>query len=494
MKTKNSLKLISIIIMVAIIVSCKNLLDLNPISNYNSGSFYKTQKDFELAVAGMYAPIRSLYNSTVELALESRSDNVALDVHNLDYAQTLIHMFIDNETNSLTNSFWRNYYIVIDRCNAVIDRIDNATFSDENRRSNLKGEAYFLRGYSYFQLGWLFGGVPLIDHQMTFDEIMKKPRSTQDETFSFAANDLIQAAQSLPEQWGTNEVGKATKYAAKGILARMYLFQKKYPDAKTLLSEIINSGKYQMATNYADCFSELYDNSPEHVFQVQFMTGNLGQGNSFVQYEVPQFFRSPLFPNGGSSGAMIVSYDLYNKYGSGDFRRNFNIIKGFTLSTGVTDTVTLYYIKYAHQPKPPSSNTDYEVNMPILRYTDVKMMYAECLNEEGYNPSGEAFAILNEVRTRAGIPALTFTEIPSQEAFRQAMLDERRLEFACEYMRWFDLLRSGKAMTVLNTFFQRPEEQSGTYQMKDYQTIFPIPQYELDVNPDRNVIFQNPGY
>ena len=311
---------------------------------------------------------------------------------------------------------------MIDRCNAVIDQIDAGTFTDETRRSNLKGEAYFFRGYAYFQLGWMYGGMPLVDHQMKVDEIKLTKRSTQAETFTQASNDLTKASQLLPEVWATKDVGKATKYAAQGILARLYMFQKNYSGAKPLLQGIINSGKYQMASSYANCFIDKYDNSTEHVFQIQYKTGNLGEGNGFVAYEVPQFFRSALFPLGGISGAMIVSPDLYNAYENGDLRRDFNIQKGYINSSGQVDTETLYFIKYGHGSIPTTSITDYEVNMPLLRYTDVKLMYAEVLNEEAYSSTGEAFSILNEVRTRAGLSPLTSTQVPSQEAFRTAML------------------------------------------------------------------------
>ncbi len=491
MKTKFNIKFISIIIMMMMIVSCnKDFLDLNPISSYNAGSFYKTQTDIELAIIGCYSQIEYLTNQTTEAVLESRSDNITYS-NSYTYSEARIHTFVEGTSNEWVVPMWQAYWSTIDRCNAVLDRIDNVTFSDENRHSNLKGEAYFLRGYAYFQLGWLYGGVPKIDHQMTIDEIKKIPRSSQNETFSFAATDLTQAALLLPDVWETKEVGKATKYAAKGILARMYMFQKKYSDAKILLSEIIGSGKYAMADKFADCFSDLYDNSPEHVFQIQYKSGNVGQGNNYVAHEIPEDIRTDMFPTGGDSRALLVSSDLYNKYERGDLRRDFTILT----SMSPLRKWPYWYQKFAHASKRPVDKSDFEVNMPILRYTDVKMMYAEILNEEGYNSNGEAFAILNQVRTRAGLSPLTSVQVPTQESYRQAMLDERRLEFAAEFLRWFDLVRAGKAMSVMNAFFQKPEEHiDGIYQMKEYQIIFAIPNDELLLNTDPTIMWQNPGY
>lgn len=491
MKNKNIFTGILLVIITMTIFSCTKILDLNPISSYNAGSFYKTQNDLELAVIGIYDVSQGLMGRLIPSDLEGRSDNIsALVLTGQDFA--LVSKFMDNAVTTNIRDTWSMLWNMIDRCNAVIEKIDAATFSDETRKSNLKGEAYFFRGYAYFQLGWMYGGVPLLDRQMGIAAIKTTARSTQDETFAFAANDLTKAAELLPEVWPTKELGKATKYAAQGILARMYMFQKKYSEARPLLQGIVASGKYQMATNYADCFLDSKDNSPEHVFQVQYLTGNLGEGNPFVAFLTPTGMRTAFFPNGGSEG-MEVSEDLYKSYESGDLRRNFTILKGFTTIAGQTDTATLYFIKYAHG-KIPANNQDFDVNLPILRYTDVKMMYAEALNEESYNPGGEAFSILNEVRARAGLISLTSVQVPTQDAFRNAMLHERRVEFACEYLRWFDLIRTDKAMEVMNAWLATPKEGAGTYKMEAYRILFAIPQVELDVNRDTKFMWQNPGY
>lgn len=475
-----------------VITSC-NDLDLNPISNYNAGSFYKTQSDFKLAVNGIYSKLQDLYvYNVMPLFLEGRSDNVTCDT---GYDAGTASRFIDDATTAAPRAMWQHLYQLIDRSNAVIDQIDAGTFTNEDYRKYYKGEAYFMRGYAYFQLGFLFGGVPLIDRQMKVSEIAQTARSTQDETFAFAAGDLTQAASLLPVTWpSSSELGKATKYAAEGILARMYLFQKKYPEAKTLLADIISSGKYTMATNYGHCFLDSYDNSAEHVFQVQYKSGNLGEGNVLPVVEVPESIVSPMFPQGGGSPFLYVSSDLYDSYETGDLRRDFNIQKGYTAKGGTVDLVTKFYIKFAHGSI-PATKDDYEVNLPVLRYTDVKLMYAEVLNELGYSATGDAFNFLNDVRSRAGLAAKTSAQLPDQVSFRTAIFNERRWEFANEFLRWFDIVRSGKAMTIMNAFLSRAENGTTLYKMKgDYQLIFAIPQYELDINTDTRIMWQNPNY
>ncbi len=493
MKKINILDGILTFMILTVFSSCSKL-DLSPVSNYNAGSFYQTQNDFKLAVNGIYDKLQDLYYYNVyALPLEGRSDNVNV---NTGYDAGIYCKFIDDATTGATSTMWQYLYQMIDRSNAIIDQIDAGTFTTENYKNYYKGEAYFFRGYAYFQLGFLYGGVPLIDKQMKVDEIAKIARSTQDETFVFAAKDLAQASSLLPDVWPTSgELGKATKYAAEGILARLYLFQKKFKEAKPLLSEIISSGQYAMATNYGDCFIDKYDNSSEHIFQIQYKSGNVGEGNVLPVVEAPETIISTMFPQGGGSPFLYVSSDLYDSYEQGDVRRDWNIQKGFNAKGDIVDQVTCFYIKFAHGTI-PATKDDYEVNLPILRYTDVLLMYSEVLNELGYVSSGDAFNYLNAVRKRAGLAAKTATDLPDQASFRSAIFDERRWEFADEFLRWYDIVRSGNAMTIMNKFLSRSENGAPVtnYNMKATQTIFAIPQYELDINKDTQIMWQNPGY
>jgi tetratricopeptide (TPR) repeat protein len=491
MQNKNTFTRIILSSLIVTLLSCNNL-DLSPISSYNAESFYKTQSDFKLAVTGLYDKLQDLHSySYYPFCLEARSDNVNTETV---YDAGICSQFVDNETTSALAGMWQYLYQLVDRSNAILKRIDDATFTNEDYRKYYKGEAYFMRGYAYFQLGFLFGGVPLVDSQKNADEIKTIVRSSLDDTFAFAAKDLSQAAKLLPATWpATTELGKATQYAAKGFLARMYLFQKKYSDAKPLLYDIISSGKYVMATNFGDCFIDKYDNSAEHVFQIQYMSGNVGEGNVLPVVSAPESIKSDLFPQGGGSPYLHVAYDLYNSYSSGDIRRDWTIQKGYTNKSGGVDNVTCFYIKFAHGTI-PATKDDYEVNLPLLRYTDVLLMYAEVLNELGYSANSESFTILNKVRSRAGLAAQTSTDLPDQASFRTAIFNERRWEFAGEFIRWFDIVRSGNAVSIMNTFLARAENGSSRYNMKDTQTIFAIPQYELNINTNRTVIWQNPGY
>jgi starch-binding outer membrane protein, SusD/RagB family len=493
MKTKYKLLNIFFTIVLLLVISCDNYLDIVPTSSYSAGGFYESQNDFELAINGAYTGLQDLYNGIINQILSHREDICQNDfVNNYDFNH--IHRFQNDASNNMVRSAWRIYWEIINQSNAILDNIDNANFDDDAYRSYYKGEAYFLRAFAYYHLGFLFGGVPLIDCQTETAEIEQIPRSTQDETFVLAADDFLKAAGLLPQKWEASKLGRATKYAAEGMCARLYMFQGKYSDAKPLLQDIINSGNYQMAANYGDCFVDQYDNSPEHVFQVQYVSGMVGQGNRWVAQELDENYLHPLFPWGGRNpSAWIISPLFYDSYEVGDLRRDFSMQKGFDLLSGERDDNSIFLIKYSHGTQ-PTAYYDYEVNMPVLRYTDVKLMYAEVLNEESYNPNGEAFTIINQVRSRAGLTPITSSIVTSKEAFRDAILKERNFEFVGEYLRWYDLLRTGKAVSVINEHFKHPEEGGGIFKMEEYHKIFPIPQYELDVNKNRDVMWQNPGY
>ncbi|MBC9928957.1 RagB/SusD family nutrient uptake outer membrane protein [Chitinophaga qingshengii] len=470
---------------------CNKYLDILPESQYTAGTA-KTETEFKLAVLGAYGTLRNVYTDYVPENLECHSDDANADNpgNQMAFAQfTLDAAHVD------LNYFWQRFFVTINNCNTVLTQIDQANFNEQMKKA-IKGEALFIRGFCYFQLGWQFGGVPLIDKTMSVEEVRKVKRSTQDGTLDFAANDLKTAVDLLPEAWGTADLGRATRYAAKGVLAKLHLFRKKYTDARPLLEDILQSGKYQLYPNFKDAFTDANNNGPEHIFQLQHKSGTgMGQGNALIYSYVPQDILSPMFPNGGRSTWPHLSRELYEIYEAGDVRRDITIQKGYRTTSQLLDTASIMFVKFAWGTI-PLSKEDYAVNKPILRLADVKLMYAEVLNELGYAAGGEAFKQLNDIRVRAHVNAYTATDLPGQAAFRDALFLERRRELAGEFNRWFDIVRQGadKAVAIMNAHFSRADQGSGRYSMKPYMVVFPIPQYELNTNPDKNVIWQNDGY
>jgi hypothetical protein len=336
--------------------------------------------------------------------------------------------------------------------------------------------------------------VPLIDHVISVDETLQKARSTQDETFDFAISDLQEGMNLLPEEWTGSDLGRVNKYGAEGILARLYMFRSNFSAAKPLLKDIIDSGKYAMEEEYVNCFTDSHDNGPERVWEAQFTGGQLGEGQTFTSNCLPEGYSGDIMPFSGFSSAMYVSLDMADAYEEGDLRKDVSIVTNVMVK-GVMETKYHYIRKFSHyEAYTPKSQSDWAINLPILRYTDVLMMYAECLNEEGYVADGEAFSIINAVRARAGLDPLTSSTVSDQDAFRNALIHERRVEFAFEGLRWFDLVRWGIAKETMNAHFATEDEGSGRYSMEDYQTIFAIPANEMSRYNNEEVMWQNPGY
>jgi hypothetical protein len=478
---------------------CEDFLTVLPDSSYSEAGGYKTQSDFVQAIAGVYAAHQSMYQSNVNGTLYlwfMRTDetNVITPQAATGYLGG-IERFIDDANNGTHAGNYSAYYRIINRCNVILDKIDGATFTDENLKKYIKGEALAFRAYSYWMLGWEFGGVPIIKKVTTVDETKTIKRSTQQETFTAAAEDFTSAIALLPSvKWTGSSAGRITKFAAMGIQARMYMFQKDYAKAKPLLEGIISSGLYSMETDYKNCFSESKENGAERLWEVQFMGGQLGEGQQFTTGLMPDGVLNINQPFNGFSSVPMVSSDMASAYETGDLRKDISIVSNIKWN-GVVDTKN-YFIRKFHYAdvNTPKVAADWGVNLPVLRFTDVKLMYAEVLNETAYSATGEAMTILNAVRSRAGLVALTAAQVSDHVSFRKAIMQERRVEFAFEGLRWMDLIRWGTAMDVMNAKLSNPIQDGGTFRMKAHQVLFPIPFDELNRYQDDKVLWQNPGY
>lgn len=481
------------------LVSCDNFLDVTPQSNYTVEEGYKNESDFQQAISAAYGKQQLLYNSNScwFMYINHRSD----DSRNANN----IGRFIDSSNEATWATAWKIYWSLIDRCNLILDKIDDAEFTVEENRDYIRGEAYMLRGYAYWSLGWQWGGMPIITRSMTLNELRKIPRSTQEVTFAQAADDYKHAIGLLPESWDSKNIGRATRYAAAGMLGRLYMFQRNFGEAKKYLEMVIQQEPklYKMESNYEDCFIDSKDNGKERVWEVQFIGGQVGEGNSFITGFIPEKLTLPntayQAPFTGYSGNMRASENMWDAYETSpntDKRKALSVVTNVKVN-GTYDTQSKLILKYCKwDAYTPKEKNDWANNLPILRYTDVKMMYAEALNELEYTneADSEPFKILNEVRARAGLDALTPVELYDQETFRNAIIQERRVEFAFEGLRWCDLIRWGIAVSTMNDHFMHRDEGSGRYIVKDYQILFPIPFAEMAAYNDPSVMWQNEGY
>ena len=413
---------------------------------------------------------------------------------------------IDNFTytpnNFIFNNIWSGHYSGIVAANKAIDILGKSTI-DETAKTRLTGEARFLRGFYYFNLVRFFGGVPKIISVPLPSEGNSDPlntRVTAADIYSAVIDDLQFAVDNLPEKGNAaTQVGRVNKAVAQAYLAKVYLYQKNWQKVLELTNAIITPGQYTLVNDYNLIFREKSVggqggiNNTESIFEVQ--TGiNLGENAV-----------SPLFSNGqgprGRGGWNDLGFgfntpttDLVSAYEAGDTRRNASIIfitptvAGNSPGTVLWDGLRIpskdsvenerysykpYHSTIAESPQVNANKDTKPKNIRLMRYAEVLLMYAEAAAMLG---NADGLIKLNQVRSRANLPATTLTQAN--------VWSERRTELAMEQDRFLDLVRQGRAGSVLRAH--------GKPFVDGKHEVFPIPQAQRDLSGGR--LTQNPNY
>lgn len=448
--------------------------------------------------------------------------------------------FKANSDNEILLGYYRAQWQGIQRANLAIDEIPTTRIETEGDeaekqakyRDRYLGEAYFLRGYYYFRLARMFGGMPLIDYVIKSSNQWAQTRSTMDETLNFAIKDFKHAENLLWEKdkYSNEELGRATKGAAQAMLLKANLYradylrnagneteaQKYFAEAAKWGEKVIKSRQYSLWPNYLDNFRLANENGRESVFEIQYTeeaTSDYG-GEGYTRgtmTTILQRSRSSAFGEAGW-GYDRPTQNLYNEYEAGDARRDETILVP-TDEQIETPAQEIYcgdrmlnrkyamyndgtnggIYKLAHATRSPKNNIQ-------IRYADVLLMYAEACCESGDLPSAKS--ALKEVRDRAGLSQFPYTAViqgqtvtfnDNQEDLRKAIRHERRVELAMEGHRWFDLTRWGIAKETMDTYMSGETEEAkelyGTFQ-KGKHELFPIPSKEIDLSG----IEQNPNW
>jgi hypothetical protein len=392
-----------------------------------------------------------------------------------------------------------SYYNALYNINNALAKLKNATTIADSVSAKFEGQLKFLRAYYYFELTQYFGDVILITEPL---EVPSKAwdyqRVPQAQVYTQIETDLKDAVSMLPVRYIGADIGRVTKGAALALLGKVYLTEKKYPDAVTTLQQVLPLG-YSLVPNYADVFDPQKKNGPESIFEVQYQGGNdLGEWSSFIYTFAPHLSKDAVtgWPQSNPGGWNIPTNDMIASYEAGDLRKAASI--GLDFKSPITGDVVPYIKKYDH-PHAIYGRTDDD--WPVLRYSDVLLMLAEAINE-ATGPTTEAFGYLNQVRKRADLPALSGLD---KEAFRTKVLHERRVELAFENWRWFDLKRTqtpDQLTQFLNAYGavekanptvsrQGTPYSSGDYVFQSYEVLYPIPNNEILVN---SKLTQNQGY
>ena len=477
-----------------LISSCsKDFLDVPPKTFVSSAEFYATAENFTQALNGAYESLHGIYGTAYVMG-EMRSDNTHYYYKENDRGrQNVEREDIDGFVNDPINAYSKQKYVScyegISRTNVILDRIEGADFADA-AKNEIIGEAKFLRAFYYFELVQYFGGVPLYVNEVTTMAETALPRSTEDEVYAQIIDDAKDAAAKLPATQA--DKGRVAKGSANTLLGYVYMTQKNYSEAETYLKAVTSSGTYSLLSDYASIFDPTNKNNVESIFEVQYHQGNQGLESSWAYQFIPALTNTDVITgvvgnNGIIGGWNTPTEDLINSYEDGDVRKAASIADGYTDADGNFVEMP-FVIKYLHAHENYNNTDD---DWMVYRYADVLLLLAECLNDQGH--PDQALPYLNQVRTRAGLANATTTD---QGLLSEMIAHERRVELAFENHRWLDLVRTDKAIEVMNAFGVAMKEKYSylldrAYQVDEDKLIFPLPQTELTLNDQ---LVQNPGY
>ncbi len=461
-----------LIVFVLALVSCKDFLVLEPENQISENIFYKTEADFETAMIGMYGELQTLHDISNLFLTEVTTDNMRItnQLSNPPADRVEIDEVNLTSTNGFVNTIWGSCFKTIARSNNVLSRIDDADF-DESKKRQFKGESLFLRAYAYFYLVRLFGEVPIVDvafrspDEVAGYDMSRKPVS---EVYKLILDDLQESAGLLNAEADLSK-SRASLGAVKTLQGKVYLTQKEYALSATVLLEVQQMNLYTLTTDYGQLFSVGNDELPESIFEIKYLTGNVGEGNS-------------LTTNFSYGHTIVPTSDMIQAYEVDDLRKDASLADSLLAADGNYATYEEKYIRKFYDPT-AELQFDGGINVLPLRYADVLLMYAEALNETG--KTTEAHDFLNMVRDRAGLGSLSGLSKPE---FALALERERRVEFLAEGHRWFDLVRTGRAQEIINNYYI---SQGLSFRVEDYELLMPIPQSERDIDPD---LSQNTGY
>ncbi|WP_235048391.1 RagB/SusD family nutrient uptake outer membrane protein [Arcticibacter svalbardensis] len=514
---------------VVIFSSCDKIIDVDPISNVGVDQFYTNYTEANTGLTGCYYGLQEpMYNEW--MLTELRGDNVKQGTPTSTSTPNIELNDLDEFTLSSSHAqvytYWLATYKNIRALNYVLRSLgvtfNNGTLTvgqgtavmTTELKNQLIGEALFLRAYHYFNLTRLFGGVFLITEPVDPAFAKEVKRSTVDECYALVTADLSMAKDLLSTKTfatiASANFGRASSWAAKALLAKVYLTLNRKTDALPLLDDVINNSGYGLLSTYADIFSITNEMNKEIIFAVRYKAGGYGLGSPFANLFAPAGSGNAVVNNDGS-GFDFPTESIKNAYitpttGASDLRK--------AVSIGQYTALKPYSKKFI---SPVVTKYDAENDFPIIRFADVILMKAEATGYDG--AAGTSVTIINQVRTRAGAgtypgtgaftaafykyPATGTYAINDAASFKTALFNERRLELSFENQRFFDLVRSGDALTTIKAYYAAefaihyglytPLIPLATLQgfVTQDRLLLPIPQREIDTNKQ---ITQNSGY
>lgn len=494
------------ILIAGTLLSCGDLNE-EPVGLLSPEGFFKTPKDVQTAIYGAYGWIasESLYGRQFVTALQLRSDMVDIGDRGTPAERQQVNDFNMDDNNGMIRRFWPYWYQVISAVNAAIAGAETLAV-EESEINPLIAEARFVRAFSYYHLVRVFGDIPYIDYFISNPESVKDLSKTPEaEVYQGIIADLQYAKEWLPNQQPAGIRTRPTKGSAASYLASVYLtrgeFQSAYTEAKWVIDNRATFD-YQLENDFQDLYVATNgDNLKEHIFALDFLGLRNGGGGANDDLMGPMTGIRGSDIQGWS--VCVPSMAVYNTWDDNDYRKQVSLDDETPMAgvmqpyTEFVNTKRPHIAKFRRFPGNANAEGRYsDHNYVCFRYAEVLLIAAEALAEVNGGPNAESEGYVNQIRERARKADGTVRDFPenvasglSKTQFIDAVLDERRLELAFEFKRWYDIKRRNlgvEAFTGPNALEPHPNFDAS----RDY--LMPIPRNELDVNP--NLLPQNPGY
>lgn len=451
------MKKISYILLISLLAfSCDKAFDVEPEASISDEGAITNANSLAAALAGLYNQLQgNYYQGEFQIAAAVSSD-LAQSVGTWDFYREM-DTYVVSPDNLEVRDLWAAMYEVVNQANNIIEGAPNVTDATQSAIDNALGQAYFARGLAFFDLARLFGGLPNVYGSLGIAlplEPSRSPvlytRSSLDATYDQVEADLLQALSLLPE---SGFPAKASKAAARALLARYYLYVQDYAQASDYASQVINDANFELIDNVVDIYKT--KNTAESIFELQF---DATDANGIRTWYIPGAL--------GGRGDLAAHDEFYNAIPDNDARKQLFAF----------DASSMFWYPTKHETP---ANAD---NLQIIRIAEMYLTRAEA---DLLASKGDPTADLNAVRTRAGLDPL------AGPVTLDDILEERKIEFCFEGHRWFDLLRTGKALEVLASV-PRTNSPGAPAQLTDAgRQVFPIPNAERNANPNME---QNPAY
>lgn len=418
-----TLRFIYIIFFTTILTSsCEDFLDIQPVSQLPAEGYYESESDARGGVYGIYNAAQSAFNKNFAYWGEGRADNV-YTIQSTD-AYSLIN---NSMTPTLTSSDWTSLYTMISRANYAIKYIPGIFEDDDEESMQLLGQARALRALAYFYAVRVWGDVPLItEPYLSAEQDVFTAKTNQETVLDLVEEDLEYAAANCADNEGDDSKILIIKGAANAFLTQVYMWRHKYAEALVASQKVLDNDLYSLAS--------LSD------WSAIFMNGNSGESIFEIGYNSERTNQLRILYAQGSFAEFWPSETFMNSFESGDLRQ--------TKIYNITEAEPKQIWKFFGEGFDDGSSDPSDNNIVLTRLSDIMLLRAEALNKQG--DTDGALALLNTIRERAGLPALTVATANSMYGdLESAILHERDIELCYEGHRWFDLVRTGKAISTM---------------------------------------------